>query len=98
MIAQQSHPAELVAIADPQLLADRAAALGLPLELLPFDPAATPQAQAAGQLRVLAEPLTAPVVAGRLNPANADYVLRTLRRAGTLCLDGTFAAVVTAPV
>jgi 4-hydroxythreonine-4-phosphate dehydrogenase len=97
-IAQRAHPAQLVVIADPQLLAERAKALDLPLELLPYRPHAPAAAQRAGQLHVLAEPLTAPVHAGRLDPANAEYVLRTLRRAGELCLSGEFAAVVTAPV
>jgi len=98
LIAQRPHPAELVVIADPQLLAERAAALGLPLRLRPLDDAAEPRPQAAGELTVLAVPLAAPVSAGRLDPANAGYVLETLRLAGEGCLQGRFAAVVTAPV
>jgi 4-hydroxythreonine-4-phosphate dehydrogenase len=35
---------------------------------------------------------------GVLNPANAAYVLRTLELAARGCLDGRFAAIVTAPV
>ena len=38
------------------------------------------------------------VTAGVLNPANADYVLQTLRRAVTGCLSGEFAGMVTAPL
>jgi 4-hydroxythreonine-4-phosphate dehydrogenase len=89
---------QLVAVADPDLLAARAQRLGLALEILPFDPAAAPQPSVAGQLYVLPVKLRQPVIAGQLNSANADYVLETLARACDGCLDGTFAGVVTAPV
>ncbi len=39
-----------------------------------------------------------PAVPGRLNPANAEYVLETLRIAATGCMQGTFDAMVTGPV
>lgn len=97
-LAQRPQSAELVVIADPEVLRQRAERLGLPLELLPYDAAATPAATAAGQLRVLPVPAPAAVEPGRLEPANADYVLATLERAGRGCLAGEFAAVVTAPV
>ena len=42
--------------------------------------------------------LAAPVVAGRLDPRNARYVLATLDRAIAGCLSGEFDAMVTAPV
>jgi len=42
--------------------------------------------------------LSAAVIPGRLDPANAAYVLQTLRRACDGCLDGHFDAMVTAPV
>ncbi|WP_220359293.1 4-hydroxythreonine-4-phosphate dehydrogenase PdxA [Alkalilimnicola ehrlichii] len=98
MIAQQAHHAELVVIADKALLAARAAQLGLPLTLRTFDASAPRQRQAAGQLQVLHTPLHTPVAAGRLDPANASYVLQTLREGGQGCLQGVFDAVVTAPV
>jgi 4-hydroxythreonine-4-phosphate dehydrogenase len=98
MIAQHPHPAELVAVADPALLGERAHSLGLPLTLVPFDPQAAPAPQRTGELRVLPVPLAQPAQAGRLDPGNGRYVLETLRHAGEGCLDGRFAAVVTAPV
>jgi len=52
----------------------------------------------AGELGVLPVPLKTPVVCGRLEPANARYVLDTLDLAISGCLDGTFAAMVTGPV
>lgn len=50
--------------------------------------------------RLILEPtqLSAPVVAGQLNPANAQYVLNMLNVAIDGCLDGRFDALVTAPL
>ena len=44
MLAQRPRDARLVAVCDPSLLEARAAALALPLELLPDDGGATPDA------------------------------------------------------
>ncbi|WVM91188.1 4-hydroxythreonine-4-phosphate dehydrogenase PdxA [Halopseudomonas pachastrellae] len=98
MLAQQAASCERVVIADPQLLEQRAAQLGLRVELQPFDPDALPAAQAAGQLSVLPVSLAAECRPGELNRANAAYVLDTLRLAGAGALNGTFDAIVTAPV
>jgi 4-hydroxythreonine-4-phosphate dehydrogenase len=89
---------QLVAIADPDLLKQRAATLGLPLKVQPFDPALPPTPSRAGELCVLPTQLAAPATAGRLDPANAGYVLETLRLAVEGCLDGRFDALVTGPV
>jgi 4-hydroxythreonine-4-phosphate dehydrogenase len=43
-------------------------------------------------------PASRPVLPGRLDPGNSRYVLATLGRALAGCLDGTFAAMTTAPV
>jgi 4-hydroxythreonine-4-phosphate dehydrogenase len=98
-IAQHEHPAELVVVGDGALLQQRAAALGYPLSLLPFDPALPPRPQQAGQLKLL--PCQAPAVAvraGHLAPANANHVLASLRLACDACRDGRVDAMVTAPV
>lgn len=87
-----------VIIADPDLLAARASQLGLDIELLPYDPAQPARPQRAGQISVLPVPLTTTCQPGKLNPANARYVLETLRLGGQGCIDRQFAAVVTAPV
>jgi 4-hydroxythreonine-4-phosphate dehydrogenase len=47
---------------------------------------------------VIHVPLDAPCSPGRLDPANARYVLAVLDRAVEGCLDGRFDAMVTAPV
>ena len=43
-------------------------------------------------------PVSSPVCAGELNASNSCYVLSLLNRAVQGCVDGTFAAMVTAPV
>lgn len=97
-LAQQDWPVELVAIADPKLLSDRAAQLGLPLTIRPYASTQAAQTQGAGTLTVLPIALAEPAIAQQLNPANATYVLATLARANDGCLSGEFAAVVTGPV
>ncbi len=98
-LAQQADKScERIVIADPVLLKDRAAQLGLPLTLTVFDPHRAPRASAAGELCVLPVSLAAPCVAGTLNPANAAYVLDTLRIAVRACQQGELDAMVTAPV
>lgn len=98
MLAQQAWPCELVVIADPALLESRAATLGLPLRLLPYQASQSPQAQAAGTLTIAPETMAAPCQVGQLNSANSAYVVATLTRAGSGCLTGEFDAVVTGPV
>lgn len=59
-IAQQDWPHQLVVIADPALLRERAALLGLPVELLPYDAGQPAQPQRAGTLSVCPVPLAPP--------------------------------------
>mgnify|MGYP001553895326 CR=1 FL=1 len=96
--ARREWRAELVVVADPQLLADRARLLGLTVELLPADLEGIPQPHKSGVLHVLPVNLGAPSQPGVLNTANAGYVLQTLQRAVDGCSSGQFSAMVTAPV
>ncbi|WP_409455930.1 4-hydroxythreonine-4-phosphate dehydrogenase PdxA [Pseudescherichia sp.] len=97
-LAQRDWPMELVVCADPQLLADRASQLGLPLTLLPYDADQPAQLQRARTLTVLPVALRAAVIPGQLSVANGGYVVDTLARACDGCLNGEFAALVTGPV
>ena len=97
-IAARDWPVELVFVADPALLQARAAALGATLRLEPYRRDAQPVPSRGGRLLVEAVPLRAPARAAHLDPANASYVIETLRRACTGCEAGEFAALVTAPV
>ncbi len=96
-IAQRDIDAELVVVGDPDLLKHRAARLGLPLSLNEFD-APTFARHRAGHLRLIPVTVNTPPIAGRLDPANAEYVLTLLRTACASCLEHPNAAVVTAPV
>jgi 4-hydroxythreonine-4-phosphate dehydrogenase len=89
------HASPLVVIADRTLLQQRAAQLGIEVPLHDYTPAAP---LAPGKLSVLHVPLARPAQVGRLDPANAPYVLEMLRRAVQGCLSGEFAGIVTAPV
>lgn len=97
-IAQTSQRCELVAIGDPGVLEARAAALGLPLVLVPADYDQAPQLQPAGQLMIEPIACAAKVEPGEVDPANAAYVLATLDRAVDRCRAGQAAAMVTGPV
>jgi len=94
-LAQQPRSdCDFVAFADPQVLVTAAAALSLPLQLLPEDVSA----QAAGDLplRVIAN--AASSVFGNADPRNAAAVITALQTAAQACLDGEFAGLVTGPV
>ncbi|MGZ8152097.1 MAG: 4-hydroxythreonine-4-phosphate dehydrogenase PdxA [Methylovulum sp.] len=97
-LAQQDLPCELVAIASPDLLEQRARQLGLPIQIKMFDGALLPVAHTAGQLTVMPVELAEAVQCGRLNAANSRYVLKTIDKAAKGCIDGLFSAMVTAPV
>ncbi|WP_237059454.1 4-hydroxythreonine-4-phosphate dehydrogenase PdxA [Microbulbifer sediminum] len=91
-------PTQIVAVADPGLLEETAAQLRLPLQLIPFDPAQPPADTPPGALYIHPVSLAAPARPGKLNPANARYVLDTLHAGARGCLDRTFDALVTGPV
>ena len=50
------------------------------------------------RLKIESIALAAPVTPGKLNPANAQYVLNILNAATQACLQGRFDAIVTAPL
>ena len=99
LLASQPQPHPLIAITSRDLLLERAAQLGVVVDLLPVAPGNWPDSPApANSLYVWDTPLQAKVVAGQLNQANAAFVLETLTRAAQGCVDGYFAAMITAPV
>jgi len=97
-LAQQPHAAELVVVADPALLEARAARLGLPLHLEVLQAGQAPGPQRSGNLKIMPLALAKPVSCGRLDPANAPYVLDCLRIAARACQDRVCSAMVTGPV
>jgi 4-hydroxythreonine-4-phosphate dehydrogenase len=99
-LALTELPAELVCLGDAALLEARARELNLAVSFERYHAtrAAPTAPHRPGTLRVAHQPLAAPSVAGRGDPANAPYVLALLDRAIDGALAGEFAAVVTAPV
>jgi len=96
-LARRRLPARVVVVADRRLLQERARHLGVPLKVHDY-PAAMSARRLAHALQVLHVPLARPAIAGRLDPANSRYVLRTLEIAADGCRDGAFHAMVTAPL
>ena len=82
----------LIVIADPQVLRERAAMLGIEVDIV------TTASGNHDELLVHEVPTAAPVSSGVLDTTNAEYVLETLRSAARGCLQGTHAGLVTGPV
>lgn len=97
-LSAQGWQDELVVIADPALLAQRAKDLGMAVTILEVTRDAPPQPSAAGELHVLPVTANQPVHSGELNAANSAYVLATLDSAIAGCQQGYFDAMVTGPV
>lgn len=99
LLTQQAQSHVLICIANLNMLAERAKALNLSVELINVSPAQWPSEPAqAGQLYVWDTPLAAPVMPGQLDTRNGPYVLDTLTRACQGCQSGDFAGMITAPV
>ena len=82
LLATEKFAANIVVLGDHNLLAARAATLGIDIK----------------HLRIESIPVAAPVIAGKLNAVNSSYVLKLIDRAIDGCRSGEFAAMVTAPV
>ena len=98
-LAHAGLPCRCVVLGDKDLLRRRAALLGKQITLRDFNPhrpSENPIRQ--GELEVWHIPLHDVCEAGRLNPANAPYVLQLLDTACRGVSDGLFAAIVTAPL
>ncbi|WP_110655315.1 4-hydroxythreonine-4-phosphate dehydrogenase PdxA [Salinicola halimionae] len=94
----QRLEAAVVAVGDPDLLAERARQLGWPIELEIVNPGDPLPVPVNGRLPVWPVALATPSTPGRLEPANADYVLKTLDVAIEACRRGVADAMVTAPL
>ena len=94
-LAHEHPELRLLAVADPQLLADAAATLGLEPDIKPWQPG---ESVSAGQLSCYPIPLAKTVTPGHPDPANAAYVVETIKSAVRLVRSGHAAALVTGPV
>ena len=95
-LAQEKQRQQIIAFADPDMLAERATMLGLPLNLVEVQDdfvSSTPS-----ELAVVTVKVAMPVEPGVLNQANAPYVLNCLDAAIASCQEGLCQAMVTGPV
>ena len=97
-VAAAAGRTDLVVVADPELLADTAHRLDIPVRIREWQPEQEAGPQGNSTVRCLPVPLGETNIPGRLNPKNADYVLKTLQLAGDSVLRGDAVALVTAPV
>ena len=97
-LAQHKQRAQIVAIADPKLLLDRAKRLKLPLSIIPFNANAPAQCANAGQLYVEAIELAAIPEPGIASSISGEYILKTLDTAITHCKNNVLDALVTGPI
>ncbi|MDC5820824.1 4-hydroxythreonine-4-phosphate dehydrogenase PdxA [Vibrio europaeus] len=97
-LSEENWSHQIVVCADKQMLAERAAQLGICVELIDYQADSEVLAQRAGTLVVDHIPVANPAVAGQLDEANGQYVLKTLERAALGCMNNEFDAIVTGPV
>jgi 4-hydroxythreonine-4-phosphate dehydrogenase len=98
LAAQGALPANSVAVGDPCMLRERAAALNLSVTVVECSPGDEELPVGTHLLPVWPVALNAPAAPGVLNPLNAEYVLSTLTFAVDACQKGLAAAMVTAPL
>lgn len=94
-LAGRTDAVQPVILGDRNLLEQRASTLGLAVAFRDFRPENPVDRD---KLDVLHIPLAVAATAGKLDPANAGYVLALLDRALAGCRCGEFAAMITAPV
>ena len=94
-LAHEHPELRLLAVADPQLLTVTADSLGLDIPVTPWQPGDEVRA---GHLYCFSHALGEYVEPGALNPANAAYVVSTIKSAVRLVRNGYAGAVVTGPV
>jgi 4-hydroxythreonine-4-phosphate dehydrogenase len=94
-LSQQALPCRLSVLGDVEILRARAAQLGVAVDFLSGD--AVP-AHRRGSLHVRHIPVAAPVTAGVLDTDNSAHVLALLDAALAGCMNGSYHAMVTAPV
>ena len=92
LLAQSNFPGQVVILADRDVVAARAAMLGLLFDVPDYSPGSD------ARLSLLHMPVVTPVKPGQLDQRNAFYILDTLRRAVAGCMSGEFAGLVTGPV
>lgn len=96
--SEHSDGTPLIYICDPDMLKERASLLGLPVQIVEYNPMGGSAQFADDYMVVLPIQMAKQVGPGEPSPANAQYLLDTLRRAVSGCLSGEFSAMVTGPL
>ncbi|TXH75852.1 MAG: 4-hydroxythreonine-4-phosphate dehydrogenase PdxA [Thiobacillus sp.] len=94
-LSQHPLPCRLSVLGDVEVLRDRAARLGIAVD---FSCGDTAPAHQPGWLHVRHIPAAVPVTAGTLDTRNSAHVLALLDAALAGCMNGSYHAIVTAPV
>jgi len=103
LLAHKALNAQIIIIADREMLQARAAQIGVTVKILPFNENQKQLHNGNGTLTVLHRAITSTAIAGKLNAQNSEYVLETLKTAALGCISDQhkiklFDAMVTAPV
>ncbi len=98
LIAQRAFPCELVIAGDADLLATRAARLGIRMQFTHYDPVRPAAGSLPGTMTILPVAASVTPVCGAPDPVNAAYVLELITVGAKACLEKRFDALVTAPV
>ena len=91
-------PAQILCLTEPELLRQRARMLSRPLQLSEYDPDLPLTPHRPGTLLFQHLATANPVIAGRPDSLNVNFVLQGITLATRLCLEGKFDAMVTPPV
>lgn len=98
-LSQHNIEAQLIVLADPKLIEQRARKLNISLEIETINSIdSSCDKQRAGILHVLPVELAKPVKTGKLDQANAHYVLKMLEQATHACMEGICHGMVTGPL
>ena len=98
LLAHQQLNAEVVIIADANMLQARAKALNVDIQIQAYSTKSHTAHLGNGSITVLHQTISQPAVAGQLDSRNSQYVLETLKTAALGCVNQEFNAMVTAPV
>lgn len=89
---------DIIIIADPDLLINSSKCLNKKIKLNIMDDIYSKTISGKGYINIIPIKLNVKNVPGKLNPKNANYVLKTIRLAAELCLSGNAKAMVTGPI
>lgn len=98
LLAHQLLNAEVVMIADANMLQARAKMLNVEIQIQPYSEKLQIEHLGNGVITVLHQAISQPAVAGQLDARNSQYVLETLNTAALGSVSLEFDAMVTAPV